>query len=206
MKLIKQNVDAIIFDFGAVILPISFERTLEAFKKLGMNLDGDFGFLSQSPIFDQWDRGLVNTQQILTFFRSKLSSQSKTSVSDSELIQAWNAILGRIPEHRFDFLKRLSEQYPLFLFSNTNHLHIEHLRLHDPLMGPFEMLFKKTYYSYEMKMRKPDPESFLKIVHEQGLKIERTLFVDDHPKNIASAHELGFQTLHCTGEITQLLE
>ncbi|MCM0604533.1 MAG: HAD family phosphatase [Xanthomonadaceae bacterium] len=201
-----KSYDSIIFDFGGVILPINFQRTINAFKVLGMELDSNFGFLSQSPIFDQWDKGLVDTQQILRFFRSKLSGNERNKTSDAALVSAWNAILGQIPLHRVEWLEKLSAKLPLFLFSNTNHIHIDRLREVDPLMPRFEKVFKKAYYSYEMRMRKPDADGFLKIASEQGLKIEHTLFVDDHPKNIEAASKLGFQTLHCTGEITQLLD
>lgn len=198
--------DTIIFDFGGVILPIDFNRTIQAFRKLGMDLGNDFSFMSQNPIFDQWDRGLVTSQDILTFFRSKLPDSAQTRVTDQELTDAWNAILGRIPEHRLEWLEKLSRKKPLYLLSNTNSIHIETLRKLDPLMSRFEKVFQRAYYSYEMKQRKPDAECFLTIVDNHGLEIKRTLFVDDHPKNIEAASRLGFQTLHCTGEITQMLE
>lgn len=198
------EMDSIIFDFGNVIIPIDFERTLAAFRKLGLSLDADFSFLSQSPIFDQWDRGEVTSQNVLEFFRSKLPAHS--AVTDDQLVSAWNAILGQLPLHRIEWLENLAKHYPLYLLSNTNTIHINYLRKNDPLMPRLEKIFKHTYYSYEMHLRKPDAACFLKVVKDQNLTIERTLFVDDHPKNIAAAQQLGFQTLHCTGEITQLLD
>jgi HAD superfamily hydrolase (TIGR01509 family) len=47
-----------------------------------------------------------------------------------------------------------------------------------------------------MKMRKPDSEIYLRVLQEQQLKPEQTLFIDDNQGNIDGAANLGIQTLH----------
>lgn len=203
----KQNVvNSIIFDFGGVILPIDFQRTVDAFRKLGLDLSDDFSFLKQNSIFDGWDRGQVSKEEMVHFFRSQIPATSESPLRDTAIIAAWNQILGGIPLQRLELLEELSKKIPIYLLSNTNILHIECLRLNDPLMSRFEKSFAKIYYSYEIGKRKPDAECFMSVVQEQGLDISRTLFIDDHPKNIEAAQALGFQTLHCLSEITELLK
>ncbi|MGN6637868.1 MAG: HAD-IA family hydrolase, partial [Mucilaginibacter sp.] len=55
-------------------------------------------------------------------------------------------------------------------------------------------LFEKTYYSHLVGMRKPDKAIFEKVLHENNLKPEETLFIDDIAANLEAAKELGIQT------------
>jgi len=193
-----------IFDFGGVIIPIDFEAPIRAFKKLGIELEGEFSFLKQDPIFDRFDRGEASSKEVLGFFRSKLPA--KSNATDADLLHAWNEILGVMPKARIELLERLQKKYRLFMLSNTNPLHIQCIRDHDPLMPRMEACFEKLYFSYEIGHRKPEEKSFLTITEEQGIEAQDTLFIDDHPLNISAAQKLGFQVLHCRSELTDLMK
>ncbi len=56
-----------------------------------------------------------------------------------------------------------------------------------------EDYFEKAYLSYEMKLLKPDPAIFRAMTADAGMEPERTLFIDDGPRNVETARELGFQ-------------
>ena len=55
----------------------------------------------------------------------------------------------------------------------------------------FYQCFEKVYYSYEMGMRKPQPEIFTHILNKHDLSPKRTLFVDDKKENTDAAASLG---------------
>jgi putative hydrolase of the HAD superfamily len=52
--------------------------------------------------------------------------------------------------------------------------------------------------SCEVDMRKPNADIFELTVDQLGSTMERTLFLDDFPWNIAGAEALGLQTMHVT--------
>jgi putative hydrolase of the HAD superfamily len=73
----------------------------------------------------------------------------------------------------------------------------------------FYRCFKKVYYSYEMGMRKPDPEIFNTLIRKHDLSPKRTLFVDDKKSNTDIAENLGLHVWNLkVGEedVVQLFE
>ena len=55
--------------------------------------------------------------------------------------------------------------------------------------------FDATYLSYEQHLMKPDHKLFKRVLAEERINAAETLFVDDGPKNIIAAAQLGFKTL-----------
>ena len=87
----------------------------------------------------------------------------------------------------------------MFLLSNINELHAEDVeRVYGGLgLGShFRSHFDRAYYSYEMGLRKPDPQIFEQVLLENSLKASETLFIDDSLQHVESARRLGLQTIH----------
>ena len=112
--------------------------------------------------------------------------------------EVWNSILKDFPLYRLEFLENLKEKYHLFLLSNTDSIHIQRFKenVGKQFYDRFFNSFKKMYYSYEMKMRKPDVEIYEFVLKEQNLNPSETLFIDDRQDNIESAAALGIQVWH----------
>ena len=102
-----------------------------------------------------------------------------------------------VPAKRVEVLQDLGKKYNVYLFSNTNKIHI------DRLLGKFqvqhgidfESLFVSVYYSQEIHERKPDLRSFHKVIELSGVDPQETLFVDDLEKNTIGAVKVGLKTL-----------
>jgi len=54
--------------------------------------------------------------------------------------------------------------------------------------------FDACYLSYQMKMMKPSEEIFRKVLMSEKIFPCETLFVDDGPRNVAMASQLGINT------------
>jgi len=83
------------------------------------------------------------------------------------------------------------------LLSNINPIHYGYIM--DYLKQEFgfennDHLFEKTYYSHFVGLRKPDSAFFEKVLNENGLVAEETLFIDDIAANLEPAKALGIQT------------
>ena len=59
-----------------------------------------------------------------------------------------------------------------------------------------DLFFKKSYYSFQMGMRKPSPEIFQFVLNDAGILPQETLFIDDALPNIEAAQKLHFKTHH----------
>jgi glucose-1-phosphatase len=191
----KSSYDAIIFDLGGVILTLNYGVTIGRFTELlGRDARDIYQETVQSGLFDAFERGELEASA----FRDKLRSESKATQapSDAELDEAFNAILGRIPDGHLELLASLHKQKRTFLLSNTNSIHLERFladyeERHAAEFGVFSDLFEKAYYSHELGLRKPEPRAFRHILDQHHLEAQRTLFIDDNEHNVRAASELG---------------
>ena len=188
--------NAIIFDLGGVILNIDYQKTIKSFKYLGIdNFNNLYTQAKQNRVFDDFEIGKISSAD----FRDYIRKGSGTNLNDSQIDIAWNAMLLDLPLKRIKLLKELAKAYPIYLYSNTNQIHLNAFRksIHsqhgDDML--LEKLFIKTYYSHELNMRKPNADGFLKIIHDNNLEIESTLFIDDSEQHIIGAKKIGLQTV-----------
>ena len=191
MKILK-GVKNIIFDLGGVLLNIDPKKTIEAFGALGMEqLIGDKGLSYDHDIFYQMELGQVTPDEFRDGVRQLLSA----NISSEEIDAAWTAMLLDFPEIRVELLRRLQKEYKIYLFSNTNAIHVEKYHSNFRNQHGFEVstLFVKDFYSNEIGFRKPTPESFQEIIRLSGINPSESLFIDDSLQNVEAAIATGLQ-------------
>ena len=72
-----KNINAIIFDFGGVILNIDYNKTRNAFKDLGVkDFDEMYSQKKADPLFSKLERGELTVQEFYNAFRKKTNLQS----------------------------------------------------------------------------------------------------------------------------------
>jgi putative hydrolase of the HAD superfamily len=192
----KLQFNAIIFDLGGVILNIDYNKTIEAFKNLGiLDFNTIYTQAQQNNIFDDIETGNISPQD----FRDYIKSKSEIELTNQDIDNAWNSMLSDLPARRIKLLKDLGQKYPIYLYSNTNKIHLDAFR---KIIGNqygnsnlLETLFIKTYYSHELQMRKPNANGFKFILKENNLNAQSTLFIDDSKQHIDGANKIGLQTL-----------
>lgn len=197
----QRRCSAIIFDLGGVILNIDYNATINAFKELGKsNFETLYQQAHQDRIFDQFEVGAVSAQE----FRDYLKSFLPQGTTDEQINKAWNVMLLDLPAKRVDLLKRLANSHRLFLFSNTNEIHLvefrEIIRRQYDNANLLEELFEKTYYSHLLEQRKPNAEAFQFILDQNHLDPMNTLFIDDSEQHIEGAKKVGLETYLLQGE------
>lgn len=188
-----QEVKNIIFDLGGVILNIDNKLTEAAFIKLGVkDFHEIFGHGHAASFVRDYEIGKITDEQ----FVNELKKLVEPSVSENEILSAWNIMLLDFPPERIRLLHDLKKHYRLFLFSNTNALHVIELKKRYRAAfnnNELDDHFEKAYYSQILGMRKPDIEPFLKIIKENNLQPQETLFVDDALINVEGANAAGLK-------------
>ena len=186
----------IIFDLGGVLLDIDFQKTIDAFKKLGIeNFEEMFSQINADELFEKLETGSITEAD----FYSAIKSRTKTNISNAEIDGAWNALILKFRTESLQYLETLSKSYKLFLLSNTNIIHLQYFKqlfteqTGKPLLDAY---FIKAWYSNEVGLRKPGSEIFEFVLQEENLKAEETLFIDDTLSNIETAQKMGFKTHH----------
>ena len=191
-----QGIKNIIFDLGGVILNLDNQRTEDAFTAMGVKPFREyFGHGHAASFFKEYEVGKISDQE----FVGAIRELTGVTASDSAIIGAWNALLLDFPPERIQLLKELRRSYRIFLFSNTNALHLAALQqtYRDTFKeGSLDDHFERSYYSHTLGMRKPDAQSFQHILQENNLKGEETLFVDDALINVEGAERAGLKGLY----------
>lgn len=201
MKMDLSNIKNIIFDLGNVLLNLDFDASIRAFQKLGSSSEIlDHKNAYADPVFYNLEVGKISPEEFRKTVKVILNNSNAT---DSEIDDAWYAMIKDIPAHRVAVLKELGKKYNVYLFSNTNKIHIDRLLIEFKAAHgiDFPSLFKTAYYSHEIHDRKPEVSSFEKVIELSGVIPQETLFVDDLEKNIISAQKAGLKTLWLTKEM-----
>lgn len=179
----------LIFDFGDVLINLDKEAVPVALSNMGFShTDPELEQLART-----YEKGLLSTDLFLQQVAGYLGIQETT-----ELVSIWNQTILDFPPGRLSFLERLRTdgRFRLFLLSNTNDLHMKYVRrtMGDANYERFKGCFEGFYLSYQLKLRKPEPDIFRYVLEHNGLKPAETLFVDDTQEHIVSAASLGIQT------------
>ncbi len=188
-------INNIIFDLGGVVLNIDFQLSTKAFQKLGINNFNElYSRAVQKSLFVDMEMGIITPDE----FRKQIRLLSKVNLSDREIDKAWNAIILDFPSERLELIKQISNNYSCYLLSNTNKIHYEvyqkNLRENHNIDG-LESMFIKTWFSHNLRMRKPDLDIYKFALKDARLKANETLFIDDSIQNISAAKLLGIHTL-----------
>ena len=184
----------IIFDLGGVIYNIDYQLSIDAFLKLGIkDFRQRYSQASQTPLFDALETGKITPQE----FYEGIRKESGLPLTQAKIDAAWNAMLINMPPHRMELLRCISENYQIYLLSNTNAIHIP---LFNTQMdsefgeGVFHALFRKVYLSYQVRMRKPNREIFDMVLQENQLLPEETFFIDDSSQHVEGAAKTGIRS------------
>jgi len=193
---LAQKIKNIIFDYGNVIFEIDFSKAQNALLQLGIpDIETFFGHKGHDNLFSELETGAISPAEFRDGIR--LAAQNP-DLQDVEIDAAWNSLLIGVPENVHDVLIEVKQKYRTFLLSNTNEIHYNYIL--DYLKRAYKIenndgLFEKAYYSQLMLLRKPNVEIFERVVKENGLVPDETLFIDDSPQHLVGAKQAGLHTL-----------
>lgn len=194
-----HKISTIIFDLGGVLLDLDQGKTLRAFSRKGLDLED---VNEASPIFHDFETGKISAAD----FRHGIKSLFKGNITDTEIDEAWNAMLLDTYESRFTIIEGLRKHFRIYLLSNTNSIHIDWVR--DYIEKTFGLerwdnLFDKQYLSYEIGLRKPNKDIYEYVLKDIQKYPQECLFIDDSFANVKGAASVGIHTLHAMHPLDQ---
>jgi 2-haloacid dehalogenase len=104
----------------------------------------------------------------------------------------WETMLRNEITANVTMLKKLKEKYPVYGLTNWS------AETFPIALGRFDFfeIFDGIVVSGVEKMIKPEKQFFQLLLDRYQLKAANSLFIDDNPKNIQAANEMGFTTIH----------
>lgn len=198
----KKEVRNVIFDFGGVLFEIDYHAPVREFKKIGFeNFDEIYTQASQSLLFDKAETGKISNED----FYNEIHAYCK-GASHQQVVDAWNSILLHLMPEKVEIVAKTKQLGKgVYLLSNTNAIHVaEFEKMIDQTYGlsKFKSYFDKVYYSNEIGIKKPYPETFLQVCEWNGLVPAETLFIDDSLQHVEGAKKAGLQVAHLKSDYT----
>lgn len=189
----EKTIRNYIFDWGGVLVDIDKERSIQAFRQLGLQqADRWIGQYEQGGVFADLERGDISAE----VFCRRIRHMTQTTITDEQITEAWNAMLGEMLPWKLDLLLGLRKHYMTYLLSNTNAIHWETARKRLFRYRGFDAddFFEEIYLSFQMHLTKPSKEIFQAMMNCAGLLPGETMLIDDSPANCRAAEALGIQT------------
>jgi len=183
---VMSMLEALIFDIGNVLLKFDWRV---AYERLETKSDGfnEEGLATMERWKLHYEEGKLERELFVRQSMEALRFRGEAA----EFTTIWAEIF-TLNEPMAQFIESIQGRLPLYLLSNTNCIHIEHVLERYPIFQHFD----DAIYSHEVKLAKPDPAIFELAAKRFGVAPENTAFIDDLLVNIKSAREVGFRGLH----------
>jgi len=194
-----MKIRAVFLDVGGVVLKIDWTRPLEVLGVPHAQRGAIVEKLKAWPVFHRFEEGTAEPGE----FFSGINQLLGLSASREKLEEAWlSLIVGDLPGNELLFKWLEENQVPVFALSNTNVVHDRFQVKHFPILGRFEHFYK----SYQMGLRKPGVEIYLKASELAGFNPEDCLFIDDTLENVEGAVQAKWSAFHTVDDVGATLK
>ena len=173
----------VLVDLGGVVVDVESDRMVHHISQL---LGRSFNEVQQAVYHQDlllpFELGRINAK---TYYEG-LKRQLALPWTYEQFVRAWNDIFRENVEVT-SILQRLRKRHRLFTLTNTNELHLAHIRSHVPSLSVVE----HWVASCEVGLRKPDPNIYFLALQRAGVRPSEAVYVDDRPELVDAGRSVG---------------
>lgn len=185
----------IIFDLCGPIITIDCGLIDKRFHELGIVEKHPYSLLVSSGLTKEFECDEIDTPTFCNRVRELLN----TSISDTDICDAWNTLITDFPQKHIELLKKVRQHYKVFLLSNSDRVNADYFVEYLNRTAGFDFMgecFDEVFFSYQLRNRKPTPEVYRHIAQKHGLIPDETLVIDDRLKHCSGAEQAGMRSHH----------
>jgi len=179
--------DVVMLDLGGVALEVESDRLVHQVAQL------------INKTFEEVQRAIYDEELLLPFELGRIAPQTyyeglkkrlRFSWSYEQFFRAWNGIFS---ENRdvTELMRRLRKRHKLLALSNTNVLHLAHIKSNFPALS----IFDHWVASCEVGMRKPEPEIYAFAAKQAGVRPAAAIYIDDRPELVEAGRSAGLKAI-----------
>jgi len=178
----------VIFDVGGVLVRLETQRIVHKLaQETKQPAEALERIVTDPKLIEPFELGRSSPKQ----FFDQLNNRLKLSWGFDQFVEAWNSILSENTDATW-LLQRLRERYTLAALSNTNALHDEYIRRSFPVLS----LIHHWIVSYQVGLRKPEPEIYQLTLRQADVPPHAAVFIDDTEEHVVVARRLGLMAIH----------
>lgn len=204
MSDLLQGVDAIIFDFGNVLIDLDYPRVIREFSEVASKNQHEIEELVvTAPILQRFERGMSTPAE----FRKEINGLLGTRLPEAKFDAIWNSMLKSVTKERLDKVLKIGEKYDTYILSNSNLIHelaFEEMIMEETGMPSIRDFVKEAFFSHEVGMNKPHMNIYEHVIEEIDNYPSRMLFLDDRLDNVEAAQKAGMKAVQIFDPDNQL--
>jgi len=176
-----------LFDLGGVVVEVDADRVVHQVSQLlGRSFDEVQQVIYHRELLLPFELGQITPQTYYAGVKDRL----KLSWTYEQFVRFWSDIFVENREV-IAIMQRVRECCTLTALSNTNTLHVQHLRATMPSLA----VFHDWVTSCDVGLRKPDPEIYRLALKRAGVPPEQALYVDDRPELVEAGRAVGLTAI-----------
>lgn len=182
--------EVVISDLGGVVVDFNADRLVHQVSALlGRSFEEVQATIYHDELLLPFELGQIEPQAYYEGLKARL----QLSWTYTQFVRAWNDIFTENREVT-QLLRRLHSQYRLVALSNTNTLHITHIKSSISSLD----FFDDWITSCEVGLRKPDPEIYLVALRRAGVTTpQAAIYIDDRPELVEAGRAVGLTAIRC---------
>ena len=188
---------AVVFDLGRVLLDFDYRiATNRLAQHCALSSDELRRLLDQSPLLHRYESGQLSNEQFFAEFQSAAGFRGDLATFAPIFDDIFTPIEPMVLLHA----ELRARDVPTFIFSNTNHLQVSHIRQRYPFFAGFS----GYVFSYQHGAMKPDPRLYEVVERTAGCAGAALFYLDDRPENVEVARARGWQAIvHVASEASR---
>lgn len=181
--------EVVISDLGGVVVDFNADRLVHQVSALlGRSFEEVQAVIYHDELLLPFELGQIEPQAYYEGLKTRL----QLSWTYGQFVRAWNDIFTENYEVT-QLLRRLHSRYRLIALSNTNTLHIAHIKSSISSLD----LFDDWVTSCEVGLRKPDREIYLFALRRAGVMPQAAVYIDDRPELVEAGRRVGLTAIRC---------
>lgn len=178
----------VVFDLGKVLVEFDYSIAGKRIAARGtLSADEVQKFLDHSPLLYRYETGLMTRQEFYEEVRRGTGFKGDLA----EFGQYFADIFWEMPPMIALHSELRRKGVPVYIFSNTNDLAIEHIRRNFPFFSNFD----GHILSYEVGAMKPAAKIYEALEAMAGKRGAEILYLDDRQENVDAGAARGWQVI-----------
>ena len=179
--------EVVLFDLGGVVVDVESDRLVHQMAQLlGRSFEEVQEVVYHRELLVPLELGRISPEA----YYHGLSERLQLPWTYDQFVRSWNDMISEKTQVT-GILRRLHRRHKLMALTNTNVLHLAHIKTRYPSLSVFD----DWVASCEVGLRKPDAQMYRLAVDRAGVRPDAAVYVEDRPELIEAGRAVGLTAI-----------